>query len=137
MDNLQRAMISLLIDEDDLIPSEITALLGSEPSLGVSKGEKFLSHHGKLIKAKTGKWQLHSGWKSPVNLDEEISLLLARLTDDHEVWGNLTARYHCYLSVGGYFEDWTGGITLSPDTLGALAARNLAIGFDLYAPGET
>ena len=137
MDNLQRVMISLLIDEDDLVPSEITALLGAEPSLGVVKGEKFLAHHGKYIEAKTGKWQLTSGWKSPVDLDEEISLLLVRLTDDLEAWRYLAARYHCYLSVGGYFTDWTGGITLSSETLGALAARKLAIDFDLYAPGAS
>ncbi|AUW57900.1 hypothetical protein C1T17_11630 [Sphingobium sp. SCG-1] len=133
MDNLQRASVSLLIDEDDLVPSEITALLGAEPRLGVAKGEKFLGSHGKCTEASTGKWQLGGDWNTPVDLNDQISTLLARLTDDLEVWKYLTARYHCYMSVGGYFVDWTGGITLAPQTLGALSARGLAIDFDLYA----
>lgn len=132
MDNLQRASVSLLIDEDDLIPSEITALLGSQPSFGVVKGERFLASSGRYIEAKTGKWKVTSGWKTSVHLDEEISALLARLTNDLAAWKYLTDHYHCYVSVGGYLADWTGGITLSPPTLGALAARQLAIDFDLY-----
>lgn len=134
MDNLQRACISLLIDADDLVPSEVSEVLGCEPRLGVAKGEKFLASHGKHFKAKTGKWQLGGNWKSPVDLDNEISALLEMVTDDLERWEYLTGRFHCYLSVGGYFNGWTGGITLAPETLMALAERRLAIDFDLYAP---
>jgi hypothetical protein len=57
MDNLQRACVSLSIDEDDLVPSEVTALLGAEPRLGVAKDETFLASHGKYIQARTGMWQ--------------------------------------------------------------------------------
>jgi hypothetical protein len=77
------------------------------------------------------------GPESPVDLDEEISTLLARLTGDLETWKYLTGRFHCYLSVGGYFSDWTGGIALAPKTLGALAELGLAIDFDLYAPAAS
>ncbi|WP_179102120.1 DUF4279 domain-containing protein [Sphingopyxis sp. KK2] len=126
-----------MIEEDDLVPSEITSLLGVEPHLAVIKGERFLSSNGKYIEASTGKWQFWGDWKSPVDLNEEISTLLAMLTDDLAAWSYLTARCHCYLTVGGHFNDWTGGIALAPETISALAARGLAIDFDLYAPAAS
>jgi hypothetical protein len=42
MDNLKRATVSVLIDGDDLVPAEITTLLGANPRLGVRKDEVFL-----------------------------------------------------------------------------------------------
>lgn len=137
MDNLHRAMVSILMDGDDLAPSEITALLGNSPKLGVRKGDVFIASHGKSIEAKTGKWQFCGDWENPPHLDRQISDLLSALTDDMSAWREVTSRYHCYLSVGGYFHDWTGGITLEPGTLQLLAKRNLAIDFDLYAPAAS
>jgi hypothetical protein len=137
MDNLQRAKVSLLIDGDDLVPSEITAVLGRSPQLGVAKGEIFLAHHGKQTEAKTGKWQFAGDWETPPHLDKQINDVLSSITDDMSVWRKLTKRHHCYLTVGGYFSDWTGGMTLAPDTIKLLADRNLAIDFDLYAPAAS
>lgn len=134
MDNLQRASVSLLIDGDDLIPSEISALLGQEPRLGVKKDEIFVGSHGKDIQARTGKWQFGIGWTSPANVDEQIVNIFKLLNDDTIVWKSLTDRYHCYVAVGGTFNDWTGGLTIEAGTLRLLAERGLAIDFDLYAP---
>lgn len=137
MDNLQRAQVSILIDGDDLDPSEITALLGNAPRLGVRKGDVFLAGHGKQIEAKTGKWQFGGDWDSQPHLDRQIAQVLSALTNNMSVWRDLTIRYHCYLSVGGYFADWTGGITLDPNTLKLLSDRKIAIDFDLYAPAAS
>ena len=133
MDSLQRAKVSVLIADDNLFPSEVTALLGRPPRLGVTKGETFLASHGKHIKAETGMWQFGGEWESPPQLDRQISEVLSVLTSDMLVWAEVTNRYLCYLSVGGYFHDWTGGMTLGPRTSKLLAERNLAIDFDLYA----
>lgn len=137
MDNLQRASVSLLIEGDDLAPAEISALLGGEPRLAVSMGEVFLGSHGTEIQARTGKWHLGDGWKSPANIDAEIVSMLGSLSDDATVWEGLNNRFDCYIAVGGYFEDWTGGIFLEPGVLRMLADRGLAIDFDLYAPAAS
>lgn len=134
MDNLQRAIVSLLIDGDDLVPAEVTATLGASPQLGVVKGEAFLATHGKMIEAKTGKWRLGGDWESPPQLDRQINDVLSALTNDISAWREITTRFHCYFSISGYFSDWTGGMTLTPDTLKLLADRCLPIDFDLYAP---
>ncbi|WP_311268280.1 DUF4279 domain-containing protein [Sphingobium sp. WCS2017Hpa-17] len=134
MDSLQRAVVSLLIDGDDLIPAEVTAILGATPQLGVAKGEAFLATHGKMMEAKTGKWQFGGDWESPPNLDRQINDVLCVLTKDMSAWTEITNRFHCYISIGGYFNDWTGGMTLAPNTLKLLSDRSLPIDFDLYAP---
>jgi hypothetical protein len=137
MDSLQRAAVSVLIEGDDLIPSEITASLGQAPRLGVCKGEVFIGSHGHQIKAKAGMWHFGGGWDSSPDLDRQIANLLASLTDEIPVWVEITNRFQCYLSVGGYFHDWTGGMTLHTNTLKLLFERNLVIDFDLYAPAAS
>jgi hypothetical protein len=137
MDNLQRALAALLIFGDDLIPDEVTALLGVSPKLGMKMGEKFLASHGGEIDSPTGKWILGCDYRSPPNLDEQISQLLSGLPSDAKTWSDLTNRFDCYLSVGAYFNDWTGGITLEPATLKLLVERNLPIDFDMYAPNAS
>lgn len=137
MDNLQRAIVSLLIDGDDLVPAEVTATLGAHPEFGVVKGEAFLATHGKMIEAQTGKWRLGGDWESPPHLDRQIGDVLAALTNDISAWRKITTRFHCYISISGHFNDWTGGMTLKPDTLKLLADRRLPIDFDLYAPTVT
>lgn len=132
-DNLQRASVTLQISGDDLVPSELTELLGREPTLGVRKGERFLATHGREIEAKSGMWNLGRGYLSPPDLDGQISSLLQELPKDFAIWRELTARFECWLSVGGYFEDWTGGFSFKPSTLSLLVERDLPIDFDLYA----
>jgi hypothetical protein len=136
MDNLQRARVSLLIDGDDLAPEEITALLGAQPRVGVRKGDVFVGHHGEIT-ARTGRWQFGDDWEKEPRIERQIVTLLGRLTPDLDVWKTVTSRYHCYISVGGYFTDWTGGITLEPHALMLMAERGLAIDFDLYAPAAS
>ncbi|MDK8187889.1 MULTISPECIES: DUF4279 domain-containing protein [Sphingomonas] len=137
MDNLHRAIVSVLIDGDDLQPSEITTLLGQAPRLGVSKGQSFTTSHGQQTVAATGLWQYGAAWEFEPDLNQQIGLVLSSLTSDLSAWTEVTRRYNCYVAIGGYFHDWTGGLTLEPGTLQLLAERNLAIDLDLYAPAAS
>ena len=139
MDNLKRAMATLLIYGDELVPDELTALLGAPPKLGVRRGESFVGHQGNLITAKTGRWDVGTGWREPPCIDKMICEVLHSLAEGTELWRDLTTRFDCYLSVGLYFYDdsWTGGITLEPQTLRMLGERGLALDLDMYAPGAS
>jgi hypothetical protein len=139
-DPLQRASVTLLINDDDLVPEELTALLGREPDTGVRKAESFVAHHGRLVTARTGMWHLGTGYREPPDIDQQISELLGSLPDSLAIWSDLTTRFECcYITVGVYFADhsWTGGIFLKPQTLLMLGQRGLAIDFDMYAPGAS
>ena len=133
-DALQRAIVSLYISDDDLDPQEITDLLGGKPRLAVRKGEAFTGHRGDQIAARAGKWLFGGDWENEPSIGKQIEILLSQLTQDLGVWKSVTDRLDCYVSVGGYVRDWTGGITLEPHILMLMAERGLTIDFDLYAP---
>jgi hypothetical protein len=138
-DPLQRASVSLLIQGDDLVPLEVTQLLGQEPKRGVKRGETFVGHNGRNVTAKTGQWVVGTGYREPPCIDEQISELLSSLPESISVWDDLTRRFDCYVCVGAYFanDSWTGGILLEAQTLRLLGERGLAIDFDLYSPGAS
>ena len=114
MDSLQKAKVSVLINDDNLVPSEVTAILGPPPRLGVAKGDVFVSSNGRHIEARTGMWHYGDGWTTPPHIDQQIADVLSALSRDMSAWQSLTSRYHCYVSIGGYFEGWTGGLRARP-----------------------
>jgi hypothetical protein len=138
-DPLQRASVTLLIHGDDLVPEELTALLGREPEIGVRKGQTFVAQRSRVSIARTGKWILGTGYREPPSIDTQIRELLNSLPAGLDIWSDLTARFDCLLTVGVYFADdsWTGGILLEAQTLRMLGERGLAIDFDMYAPGAS
>src|SRR5215207_3604280 len=138
-DPLQRASVTLLIHDDDLVPEELTALLGREPEIGVRKGETFVAHHGRVMTARTGKSILGTGYREPPCIDAQITELLGSLPESLDVWSDLTARFDCYVTVGVYFADdsWTGGIVLEAQSLRMLGERGLGMDFDMYAPAAS
>ena len=63
MDNLKRASVTLVIHGDDLVPEDLSAILGVQPEIGVRKGETFMSRGrpGWTVTASTGKWFVGTG----------------------------------------------------------------------------
>ena len=140
-DPLQRACVTLLIHGDDLIPDEVTALLGQHPEIGVRKGETFMGRGrvGTAVTARTGMWHFGTGYREPPNINQQVIELLINLPEDADIWTDLTTKYGCSVAVGVYFSDdsWTGGITLQPVALRMLGERGLMIDFDMYAPAAS
>jgi hypothetical protein len=138
IDALQRVSVTLLIQGDDLVPEELSAMLGTTAEIGVRKGETFKSRGrpGAIVTAATGMWHVGTGVREQPNIDEQIAELIDSLPEDAGTWHKLTTKFDCYVSVGAWFIDdsWTGGFALEPKTLGMLAARGLAVDFDIYAP---
>ena len=138
-DPLQRACVTLLIHGDDLIPEQLTALLGQQPETGVRKGQTFYGYDVRGRPARTGMWHFGTGYREPPNIDQQITELLVRLPESADIWTALTTKYDCYVAVGVYFSDdsWTGGFQLQPNTLRMLGERALTIDFDMYAPAAS
>ena len=138
-DYLQRASVTLLIHGDDLIPDELTTLLGCEPEFATRKGETSIIRNRGTVVARRGQWHLGTGDREPPCIDQQINELLAKLPDDIALWNSLTERFDCYLALGVFFVDdsWTAGIMLQPKTLYMVGERGLLLDFDMYAPAAS
>ena len=72
----------------------------------------------------------------PANLDLQIQELLAQVTSDLRVWGELTTKYATDLYCGLFMASSNDGVSLSATTLLALGSRGLEICLDVYDPSE-
>ena len=131
---IDRVTVSLRVFGDDLDPNEVTRLLNCQPTKCYVKGEEVVGRTTGLRRVThTGGWLLNSDDERSVRLDEQIANLLARVTDDLTVWGELTNRYKVDLFCGLFLDAENRECWLSAETLRWLAERTLSIGFDIYA----
>ena len=135
MAHLHESMAALRIMGDDLVPSEITKLLGCEPTKEHVKGQKFRSSSRGLERiAKTGMWRLIASDCQPENLDGQISEILNKLNSDLSVWKQLAQKYTLDLFCGFYMKETNEGLIISPEAINSLGERGIAVSIDIYAP---
>lgn len=79
-------------------------------------------------------WRLHAPEAKEADLDQQVAWILARVTDDLEVWRKVTSEYRVDLFVGLFLERPNRGIELSPQTMTQLGARGIRLGLDIYGP---
>lgn len=133
MASLDRTAASLRIFGDDLVPEEITLLLGHQPSDAEFKGQEIAGKStGKIRVAKTGFWMLSAVRQSPGNLDAQIEEILSKLSNDLGVWEKLSERYRVDLFCGLFLAGENGGMTISAKSLVALGSRGIEWGLDIY-----
>ena len=118
---------------DDLIPEEISSLLGAEPTRAQRKGEALAAKSGVRI-ARSGGWQLHATDTEPEDLDGQVVELLGTLSQDMLVWESLADRFRIDLFCGWFMKEGNEGVSISPATLRALGQRGIELGLDIYAP---
>lgn len=136
MSRIAESMVSLRVAGDNLVPAEVTALLGVEPSLSYRKGEVLSSRSGKEILRKTGMWSLRAEVCKPEEVDAQVAELLSKLPGEPAVWSNLSARFDIDLFCGLFMNESNEGLSLSADTLRALSERGIEISLDIYGPTE-
>ena len=132
MGSIHHTAASLGFYGDDLEPDEITAALGAEPTVGVRKGQTWLTASGAEKIARTGSWRVEAQRSEPGDLDRQITGLLAPLTDDLVIWNDLASRFRGRLFCGLFLEDGNEGGTLKPATLLMMGSRGLYLDLDIY-----
>jgi hypothetical protein len=126
-------MAALRVIGDDVVPQEISALLGAEPTHAQRKGDTVPTTSGGRIAA-FGLWRLSAPDKEPEDLDGQVSWLLSQLTQDLEAWRFISRQFRIDLFCGWFMDGTNEGVSLSPATLLALGERGIELGVDLYAP---
>lgn len=140
MAQIQESNVALRIIGDDLVPAEITALLGTSPTRAVVKGET--GKHivgpkvGDVRVARSGMWTLEASDRQPEDMNSQIEEILSRMTVDLSVWQGITKRFRVDLFCGLWLTGCDNGMTLSPKSLAALGERGIELGLCIYADDE-
>ena len=117
---------------DALDPFEVTKLLGTAPTSGVSKGELIVGRGPRV--ARSGRWSRTVDHRRPGDLSGQIDELLSGLTQDLDIWHELSSRFAGCIFVGFFMVQGNEGYDLSSETLKHLSDRGLALLLDIYGP---
>lgn len=137
MSGFENSTATLRFFGDHLDPDAITARLGCYPTHSARKGDITIGRVTGLERpATTDSWLLSASQQIPENVDLQVSEILAQLTDDLDVWRELTEKYQSNLFCGLFMSTGNDGMSISPTTLLALGARGLAVWLDVYHPSN-
>ena len=133
---IDHSVATLRFFGDDLVPEEITALLGASPTVSYRKGQELVGRKTGIVRiAKTGSWRLSAARREPEDLEAQTLEILAQLTQDLKVWESLS-RFQPDLFCGLFMGSSNDGLPLSAKVLLSLGQRGIALGLDIYDVGE-
>lgn len=133
MSSIAKSVAALRIIGDSLVPEEVTALIGSEPTSSYRKGDVKRLPSGKNLVRKTSMWLLEVTDREPEDINAQVMEILAITTPDLAIWRNLCQQYKIDLFCGLFMDSSNEGFCLSAATLMALGERGIKIDFDVYA----
>jgi hypothetical protein len=134
MAQVQKSSVTLRIGGDDLIPLEITKLLGVQPTTAETKGDKIVGcKTGHVRIARMGIWMLEAEDREPEGMNGQVQELLGQLTSDLAVWKSIGKKYQIDLFCGIFLGGSNEGMTLSAACLAALGERGIEMGLDIYS----
>ncbi len=140
MARILTSAVALRVIGEDLLPDQITALLGTKPTRAVVKGETGKHIVGPRVGdtriARTGMWIVDVPDREPEDMNAQIHEVLSRMTDDLSVWKNITGRFRVDLFCGLWMAGSDNGMTLSPQSLAALGERGIELGLCIYGDDE-
>jgi hypothetical protein len=131
MADLARSVASLRVSGEELLPDEVSSLLGAAPSWAYARGDQ-VSTRGPIRLAKHGMWLLQAAETVPADLDAQVDELLGHLTPDLGTWHELADRFSVDLFCGWFMSRPNEGLEVSPRTLLALGERQVVLGLDIY-----
>jgi hypothetical protein len=131
--------ITLRISSEDLIPAEVTKLMGCEPDEFQQKGKPILRKDGTVMRiAKAGAWRLILKPEDTDEWDcaEAMMEVLRRLPSAAGLWRRLTKKYDVDFFIGLSMPAKNKGFELPASIMKYLGDRGIAVGFDIYYDGK-
>jgi hypothetical protein len=123
---------ALCVFGEDLEPSEVTSLLGAQPTHAHRKGDQ--SERMKLP-ATRGAWIREVRKFEPIDPDAMFAELLAGVSADHEVWSGLAARFEIRFDLAIH-TDVGCTLTLAPHTMRMITERGGSFQVYVQAYGD-
>lgn len=137
MSGIKTSVVTLRIYGDDIIPENITAMLGVPPTHAETKGQKSVGRRTGAVRiAKSGMWRLCASDRQPEDIDGQIREIFSRIPADVSVWQSITRKYQTNLFCGLFMSETNDGLSISPQSLAFLAERGIELWFDIYAPND-
>jgi hypothetical protein len=125
--------VTLRFFGDDLVPEEVSALLGANPTVSYQKGQELVGRNtGTVQITKTGSWRLRATRREPEDVESQVFEILDQLSQDLGVWAALASRYQPDLFCGIFMRGTNDGLHLSARALLALSQRGISLGMDIY-----
>lgn len=136
MGALDHSAATLRLFGDDLVPDEVSALLGVVPTEAHAKGEAITSRStGNARTSNTGSWLLRASRREPEDLEGQVFEILDALPGDPGVWGQLR-RFDPHFFCGLFLASGNDGLRLSARALLALGQRGIGIELDIYGSND-
>lgn len=127
--------ISLDIVGDDVDPDQVSSMLGAPPTTAHRKGDAIHGRDGKLRRhASSGQWSIEAIMDGADDFNVTLSKILETLTDDLDIWRQLSERFDTSFFCGVFLSDSNRGFTISAELMSALGERGLDVGLDIYGP---
>jgi hypothetical protein len=137
MSEISSSMVSIRVFGKDLDPTEVTGLLGCQPTRAAKAGDIITKPNGQTRLIEKGFWILGYGERDSVELEKKVEGPLSKLTDDLNVWKQIAGKYRFEIFCGLFVDHWNEGFGLTPGLLTKIGNRNLEISFDIYAPTDS
>ncbi|MDA0865761.1 MAG: DUF4279 domain-containing protein [Cyanobacteria bacterium] len=124
-----KTSITLAIYGDDLIPEEISQLLGYEAKY-IRRGER---RNPRASPYKKSAWLFNQKGEAPITAEEIIREILSKILTDSGIWKELASRYDVQVRIAIHMKNWNQGFDLSAETIQQIAGLGAKMVFDIYA----
>lgn len=114
--------------------SEITRVLGLQPTDVFEKGSSAKTRNPKPAIRSVSAWLLESGLRSTVPIETHILTLLKQLAGRTAELNVLSRNCYIDMILGFASENGQGGFTIEHDVLAQLSELPISLSLDLYPP---
>ena len=132
--------ITLRISDENLIPDEVSKVMGCEPDESQRKGKPVLREDGTVMRIATfGTWRLTLKPEDTDEWDcaEAMMLVLRRLPSAVGLWRRLARKYKVDFFVGLSMPSKNKGLGLPAEVMKYLGDRGIKAGFDVHYDGDS
>lgn len=130
---VDRSNVKIAIYGTDLIPEEITSLIGVQPTESFRRG---YVRSPRSYPTRHGAWFLESRGLAPDGPDVQLRTVLAQVPTSKEVWEKIAENHTIQIRFGIHMSGWNKGFGLPKELLSQLAAINADLEFDIYTYGD-